>query len=154
MKYYRLARDGKLIEARARIAADEQLRKRFLYLPLEETPQPECPVGSRIAKRYEMRDAHGRKTILPHAAVKIVSVYEIFPPRTFSKLKIIVALTEMGVWPQVRDYIVEAGLYDLFLAAQDFREDDRFFARGLSELRAQLQMTDAQIEGILRQAEA
>ena len=154
MKYYRLTRDGKLIEARARIAADEQLRKRFLYLPLEDTPQPECPVGSRIAKRYEMRDAHGRKTSLPHAAVKIVSVYEIFPPRTFSKLKITAALIKIEKWLPVRDYLVQAGMYDLYLAAQDFKEYDEFFIKGLAGLKAKLGMSDEEVEAILKEGVA
>ena len=44
-------------------------------------------------------------------------------PRTFSKLKIVSALMEANVWRQVKAYIEREGLYDLYLAAQEFAED-------------------------------
>lgn len=71
------------------------------------------------------------------------------PPRTFSKLKVVRLLTEMGIWLKVRDYIVAKGLYDLFLAAQDFREDDPDFAEGKAALKTQLGWTDEKVEEIL-----
>ena len=71
------------------------------------------------------------------------------PPRTFSKMKVIVALMEMGIWLTARDYIVSANLYDLFLAAQDFKEDDKYFKEGLESLKAKLNLTDEQIEQVL-----
>ena len=71
------------------------------------------------------------------------------PPRVFSKMKVIVALMEMGIWLTVRDYIVAANLYDLFLAAQDFKEDDKYFMQGLESLKAKLNLTDEQIEQVL-----
>lgn len=71
------------------------------------------------------------------------------PPRTFSKLKIVAALTSAGVWAQAKAYIEQAELYDLYLAAQDFREDNQFFAQGRAALQSALGMTDAQVEAIL-----
>ena len=75
------------------------------------------------------------------------------PPRQFSKLKIVAALMGAGVWEQVKAYIEQAGLYDLYLAAQDFKEDDEFFIKGLSELKAKFGMPEEEIEAILKQAE-
>ena len=37
--------------------------------------------------------------------------------RAFSKLKIVGVLTNMGVWPRVKTWIEQAGIYDLYLAA-------------------------------------
>ena len=52
---------------------------------------------------------------------KLVPV--VSPPRTFSKLRLINALMSRNLWPAVRDWLDATGYYDLFVAAQDFRED-------------------------------
>ena len=69
--------------------------------------------------------------------------------RVFSKLRIVVSLMEEGVWAQVKAYIETKGLYDLYLAAQDFREDDPNFAAGKGELKAQLGWTEEKVESVL-----
>ena len=74
------------------------------------------------------------------------------PPRQFSKLKIVAALTAHGVWPQVKAFIEQAGLYDLYLAAQDFAEDNEYFAQGRQQLQTALAWTDEQVEAVLAQA--
>jgi hypothetical protein len=56
-------------------------------------------------------------------------------------------------WIPVRDYLVQSGLYDLYLAAQDFKEDDEFFVKGLAELKAQFNMSDEEVEAILVEGE-
>lgn len=74
------------------------------------------------------------------------------PPRQFSKLKIVAALTAQGVWPQVKAFIEQAGLYDLYLAAQDFAEDNEYFTQGRQQLQTALGWTDEQVEAVLAQA--
>ena len=74
------------------------------------------------------------------------------PPRTFSKLRIVAALTKAGVWSQVKAYIEQAGLYDLYLAAQDFAEDNEYFTQGKTALQSALGWTDEQVEAILQEA--
>ena len=71
--------------------------------------------------------------------------------RTFSKLKVAVALRACGVWPQVKAYLEANDLWDLFLLAQDFREDNPLFISGKAVLQAQLGWTDAQVEAVLSQ---
>lgn len=71
------------------------------------------------------------------------------PPRVFSKMKAVIALTEMGMWQQVKAWIDGAGLTDVFLACQAFREDDPFFKKGLTAIKEQLALTDEQIESLL-----
>ena len=73
-------------------------------------------------------------------------------PRTFSKLRIVTALTELGVWGDVKSFIEGNGLYDIFLAAQDFREDNEFFVRGKAALQEELGWTDEQVEVVLESA--
>lgn len=84
---------------------------------------------------------------------KVVAEYEYVdePPkvRTFSKLKILAALIQAEVWPQVKTFIQEAGLYDLYLAAQDFKEDNEYFTEGKTALQSLLGWTDEQVEAIL-----
>ena len=72
------------------------------------------------------------------------------PPRVFSKLKCVAALMEAGVWHEVKNYIEGAGLYDLYLAAQDFREDNPYFTSGKAQLMASLGWTEEQAEAILQ----
>ena len=71
------------------------------------------------------------------------------PPRTFSKLRIVAALTNAGIWSQVKAYIEREGLYDLYLAAQDFREDNEYFTQGKAKLQTALGWTDEQVEEVL-----
>lgn len=75
------------------------------------------------------------------------------PPRTFSKLRIVAALTRAGVWANVKQYIIDADLYDLYLAAQDFSEDNEYFTQGKAQLQTALGWTDEQVESILQEAE-
>lgn len=74
------------------------------------------------------------------------------PPRTFSKLRIVAALTKAGVWAQVKAYIEQAGLYDLYLAAQDFAEDNEYFDKGKTALQTALGWNDSQVEDVLKEA--
>lgn len=73
-------------------------------------------------------------------------------PRTFSKLRLVAALMDAGLWERVKAYIEGAGLYDLYLAAQTFREDDQRFAPAFAALKEQLGVTDEQAEAILEAA--
>ena len=75
------------------------------------------------------------------------------PPRIFSKLRIVAALTSAGVWDAVKQLLIERGLYDLFLAAQDFAEDNEYFADGKAALQSALGWSDEQVEDILAAAE-
>ena len=74
------------------------------------------------------------------------------PVARYSKMKCVAALTKLGVWPQVRAWIESQGLYDLYLAAQDFAEDNEYFTQGRQQLQTALGWTDEQVEAILAQA--
>lgn len=116
--------------------------------------------------------AHGYKLVRPDApppaeegryvrptgydedATKIWRVYEQVPlppppPRVFSKLKVVAALTEAGVWAQVKAWIESKGLYDLYLAAQEFAEGNEYFAQGLAALKPVVGWTDERVEALL-----
>ena len=71
------------------------------------------------------------------------------PPRTFSKLRIVSALTQAGVWDSVKQLLIARRLYDLFLAAQEFAEANEYFAQGKSALQSALGWTDEQVEAVL-----
>lgn len=104
------------------------------------TPTEEPPTGKHWAMGgYEETEI----------AIKAKWVLADNPPRVFSKMKAIVALTESGHWQAVKAWIEEAGLTDIFLAAQNFKEDDPFFITGLTVLRSKLGLTEEQIESLL-----
>ena len=112
-----------------------------------DTPPKTDKEHHAVADGYELRDGKW---------VKLWRVEELPPPppRTFSKLKITAALMKMEKWLPVRDYLVQSGMYDLYLAAQDFKEDDEFFVKGLTELKVKFGMSDEEVEAILKEGVA
>ena len=54
-----------------------------------------------------------------------------------------------NLWPAVRDWLDASGYYDLFVAAQDFREDHPQFAAALAAARTRFSLTPDQIAAIL-----
>ena len=86
----------------------------------------------------------------------IVLVYKQVPaaasatkPRVFSKLKLVAALKEADKWVLVKTWIEERGLWDYYLAAQNFREDNEMFADALAAIKAYARMSDEDAEAIL-----
>ena len=84
------------------------------------------------------------------AVFKLVPV--VSPPRTFSKLRFVTALTERNLWPAIRDWLEETGYYDLFAAAQDIREDHPQFAAALAAIRTRFSLTPDQIAAVLAES--
>ena len=76
------------------------------------------------------------------------------PPRTFSKLRLVTALTKRGIWSVFRDWLTETDLYDLFLAANDFREDHPQFTAALSTAQARFHLTQSETAAILAESAA
>lgn len=111
------------------------------YLPvIEEEPNP--PEGLEPAYReYVEEDGKIVYRWKYQVPVKV--------PRVFSKLRAVEALMGLGVWDEVKAWIDEQGLYDLYLAAVEFSEDDERFVAGVSALKSKLGLTDEQVESIL-----
>ena len=86
---------------------------------------------------------------------KWVRVYEVRelpppPPRTFSKYKLVAALMQAQVWPQVKEWLLaQDGAYDLYLAAEDISEDEQLLKDGIGEMKKLLGWTDEQVETVL-----
>lgn len=136
----------------------EDIQRRFGFRPLADVAAPEVPDGSTLKVKYEYRDSAGKVVGDSRKAKEIYPIYEVIPPpppppRVFSKLKITAALMKLEKWLPVRDHLVKSGMYDLYLAAQDFKEDDEFFVKGLTELKAKFSMSDEEVEAILAQGE-
>ena len=86
----------------------------------------------------------------------IVRVYKQVPapapetkPRVFSKLKLVAALKEADKWVLVKTWIEERGLWDYYLAAQNFREDNEMFSDALAAIKSYARMSDEDAEAIL-----
>ena len=71
--------------------------------------------------------------------------------RIFSKLKVVVALKAANLWILTKTWIEENGLYDHYLAAQNFAEDNEWFLQGKDEVQRLAGKTDEEIESILSQ---
>lgn len=118
---------------------------------VDEPPEPE--EGMRVApSSWKVEDG------------TLVRVYKQVPARPgadagggarrFSKLKVVMALKAANLWILTKTWIEERGLYDLYLAAQDFAEDNQFFVEGKEELQRLSGKTDAEVEAILAQCVA
>lgn len=72
-------------------------------------------------------------------------------PRVFSKLKAVAVLMKAGYWENCKKFIEEAGLYDLYLAANEFGEDNTYFLQGRAKIQAELGLDDDAVEALLAQ---
>ncbi len=87
----------------------------------------------------------GDETITP--IVKNIPIET--PPRTFSKLKLVTALTERNLWQAVKDWLDETGYGDFFIAAQNIREDHPAFKLALAAARTRFSLPESEIAAIL-----
>lgn len=90
-------------------------------------------------------------------ADSIVRVYKQVPSgtpetkaRVFSKLKLVAALKESDKWVLVKTWIEERGLWDYYLAAQNFREDNEMFSNAVAAIKEYARMSDEDVEAILK----
>jgi len=115
--------------------------KKVVDLP----PNPE--EGHRVEPSGWTEDG----TTVTRVYKQVVGVKKNTPggPRRFSKLKVVTALKAASLWVLVKAWIEEKGLYDYYLAAQDFAEDNEWFVLGLAEIGRYTGKTQAEIEAIL-----
>lgn len=128
--------------------AEQYATLRDAYPKGEDAPMPEPQEGKVAAYNGY---ALGESDHLWHKQWTLVDAPPS-PPRTFSKLRIVAALMQANVWTQVKAYIEQAGLYDLYLAAQEFAEDNVYFTQGKAALQSALGWTDEQVETVLQEA--
>ena len=90
-------------------------------------------------------------------ADSIVRVYKQVPDeptpskaRVFSKLKLVAALKAADKWVLVKTWIEERGLWDYYLAAQNFREDNEMFSEAVAAIKEYARMSDEDAEAILK----
>ena len=91
-------------------------------------------------------------------ADSIVRIYKQVPDETpetkarvFSKLKLVAALKAADKWVLVKTWIEERGLWDYYLAAQNFREDNEMFGEAIAAVKRYAGMSDEDAEAILKQ---
>ena len=122
------------------------------YIPVENTPFPSVP--AKEGYHWEMSGyiKQGASDTEKWAKSYVEVANPPPPPRIFSKLKFVSALRSRDLWDLVKSYIESAGLYDLYLAAQEFKEDNAYFVQGKTALQTALGLTDEQVEEILQES--
>ena len=85
-------------------------------------------------------------TTVPGSAPMSQMQVDTAEPRRLSKLKVVQRLMELGAWQRVKAKIEESGLYDLFLAAQVFSDDNDYFKQGAGAIAQMLGWDDARLE--------
>ena len=76
------------------------------------------------------------------------------PPRIFSKLRLVTALTERNLWLSVKDWLEETSYGDFFMAAQNIREDHPAFKLALVAAQSRFGFTDDQVSAVLAESVA
>ena len=115
------------------------------YMPVEEEPPNHQDGMEPVSREYVEGNGKIFSRWVYRAPVKAT--------RIFSKLKTVEALIGLGVWPEVRAWIEAKGLYDLYLAAVEFSEDDARFLAGVDALKNKIGLSDEQVENILARCE-
>ena len=106
-----------------------------------DTPPPEGKVAILVG--YELRDSAWHRVYRYEDAPPP-------PPRTFSKYRLVAALMQADVWPQVKEWIESVpGAYDLYLAAEDISGDEPLLAQGIAAVKQLLGWTDEQVAAVL-----
>jgi len=109
--------------------------------------QPDGSVKTRVAESAIDMDAITAQLWVREARAAIGAA----TPTVYSKYKAYLALRGAGVWPQVKSWLEANDLWDAFMIANDFRDDDPNFKLGVSELKNVVGWTDEQIAVLLAQ---
>lgn len=157
-RYAKVDRNGDIVYAPtalpvsggARVGASAQEYAAAGWLPVNRdwAPAEEPPAGRRWARTGRW-NAEGGEVRPAWEPAEIPPA----PPRVFSKLRVVAALMGAGVWPQVKAWMEREGLYDLYLAANEFAEDNEWFVAGKAQLQSELGWTDARAEAVLAAGE-
>ena len=113
---------------------------------LEETPAPEPREGYHYEARYAYDSAEA-----PTRVVRSWAEVEDPPPppRSLSKRKLYRALVAAGIWEGAKSYMEGAGCWEDWQYATTLDEDDPLIVSAVAALKAQLGLTDEQVEAIL-----
>lgn len=112
------------------------------WSPLDETPMPDPPVGYHEEARYTLVEG----TIV-QSWVEVQDPPE--PPRSLSKRRLYIALKAQGIWAAVKGYMEAAGVWEDFSLATTLDEDDPLIEAAIVALKADLGLTDEQVEAII-----
>lgn len=76
------------------------------------------------------------------------------PPyeKVYSSYKFYLTLRGAGVWPQVKASLEDNDLWDAFLIADNFREDDQIFQQIVANVQTVIDYTDDQFTALLAQS--
>ena len=113
---------------------------------LEETPAPEPREGYHYEARYAYDSAEApTRVVRSWAEVQDPPP----PPRSLSKRKLYRALGAAGIWEGAKSYMESAGCWEDWQYATTLDEDDPLIVAAVAALKAQLGLTDEQVEAIL-----
>lgn len=94
--------------------------------------EPNVP-GTQFASLTDWVEDHQAKTITAQYTIEDMPPEKVqIQVRRFSKLRLVEFCMERGVWQELKAFIEQLGYYDLFLMAQVFLENDKFFMGGLN----------------------
>ena len=114
---------------------------------LEETPAPEPREGYHEEKRYAY-DNDDAPTRIVQSWVEIQDPPP--PPRSLSKVKLMRALKARSLWLPVKAFIEASEDYsDEWELSTTLDEDNELIVSAIAALKAQLGLTDEQVEAIL-----
>lgn len=156
MTYARLISETQIDTAAPRSAVIDgstvcgQLPEEYLnsigWYRLEETPAPEPREGYHFEPRYAY-DSDETPTRVVRSWAEVEDPPP--PPRSLSKRKLYRALGAAGIWDGAKSYMDSAGCWEDWQYATTLDEDDPLIVAAVAALKAQLGLTDEQVEAIL-----
>ena len=76
-------------------------------------------------------DSDDKEVFITWEIVELPPTPHYIQVRKFSKLRLVEFCMARGIWANLKSYIEKLGYYDLFVMAQIFLENDKFFMQGL-----------------------
>lgn len=118
----------------------------------------ECPDGFLpVAKGEKPSVGPGQKLAWTYTPDGEVMRKDYYAERTFSKLKLYVALVQCGLWDALKSWLESQDFdginaYTAFSLAQELRDDHPMFSQWYAAAKAALRVDDATAEAVLEAA--
>ena len=78
-----------------------------------------------------------------------VEVRDGAPVKKYTQYRVIGLLMQIGKWDEVKSFLVEKNLYDLFISAQYLATDDPIFFGALKEMAKLLSLSMSELDALL-----
>lgn len=109
---------------------DQAYISRDWFKVVERKPEYD-PTKYTLKQTGWAEDSDDKEVFITWEIVELPPTPHYIQVRKFSKLRLVEFCMVRGIWANLKSYIEKLGYYDLFVMAQIFLENDKFFMQGL-----------------------